>query len=203
MDKQCMHPHHAYKKASKKVPSIQKEWSADNCLEFLRLHELYSNHWLQISQVIKSRSEHDIKNHFYSLLRKCIGKIIGSSYQFDGHLDLIQCYYISHHIVSYFTHMHANSKKEYLSTLLALKKVSQEQSSQYYSQLCIMCPYLKKVGWKNYVKEVSNLSGIQLYGYLLPNRILPVLSPEAIPKCLSAEDKSCFMEVWGLAFTKK
>jgi hypothetical protein len=173
-----------------------KVWSADNCEQFLRLHEAHNNHWLQISQILKNKSEHDVKNHFYSLLRKYISKITNHDFNFEGHLDLIQCYYIVHHIVSFFTHKRNNLKKEYLSTLISLKKITELQSLQYFQSLCHVYPILKKLGWKAYLKELKRTSEISLKGFVFPNRILPCLNPCIESSFLTREEKNRFMDMW-------
>ena len=176
--------------------AIAKVWSAENCEQFLRLHEVHGNHWLQISQILKSKSEHDVKNHFYSLLRRYIAKITSHDFNFEGHLDLIQCYYIVHHIVSFFTHKRNNSKKEYLCTLVNLKKVTELQAVQYFEALCHVYPILRKLGWKAYMKELRRTSEIGLKGFVFPNRILPCLNPCVETEFLTKEEKNRFMDMW-------
>jgi hypothetical protein len=199
MDKTHSLPRFTSSAVIQELNNKQKKWSAYEYTQFLKLHELYSNHWLQMSHIIQSKSEHDIKNHFYSLLRKCITKITTQNYQFEGHLDLIQCYYISQHIVGFLTQSQSSSKKEYLSTLITLKKVTEEQSVGYFSKLCLMFPFIKKVGWSNYLKEMNEFSEIQIRGFGFPNRILPQVSLSKGVNSLSSEEKSSLMEVWAIS----
>ena len=53
----------------------KKQWSEDEELQLLEAHRLIGNKWAEIAKVIPGRTDNQIKNFFYTNLRKNIARI--------------------------------------------------------------------------------------------------------------------------------
>ena len=176
------------------VPNRAKvEWTLCECILFLKQHEIYGNKWTEIAKVFPLKNQSDIKNHFYILLKKYISNIKQGKYYFDGHVDLIQCYYVVKHIIHFFnTNL---KKKDHLRMLVLIEKLTEPMTLTYFHKFILMYPLFDKVGWKQYYEESNNFELLLLRGYHFPNRILPITSTSN-NSCLSQEDKINFIHVF-------
>lgn len=53
----------------------KKPWTRKEELELLELHSEIGNKWSRIAQKMSDRSDNNIKNHFYSKLRRAARKV--------------------------------------------------------------------------------------------------------------------------------
>lgn len=57
-------------------PEVNKEeWSAKEEKTMFEAHQRYGNRWTEIAKLFDGRTDNDIKNHFYSMLRRSLRRV--------------------------------------------------------------------------------------------------------------------------------
>jgi transcriptional activator Myb len=57
-------------------PNINKQaWSAKEEKLMFEAHQQFGNKWTEITKMFHGRTDNDIKNHFYSMLRRSLRRI--------------------------------------------------------------------------------------------------------------------------------
>jgi hypothetical protein len=175
----------------------ESEWTEKDELQLLTLHKLHQNKWSIIQNSLPSKSVNEIKNHFYSILRKGMRKITIKDYKFSDALDVVQSYYIAKHLFEHLVHPNKKIKKNYLKTLVEASKL----------KLCSVNAFIDVLVAGH--PDVSTLifSEANLSDYLLKSspekmklkRVLPSPANDKFQlkaSAMSYEDKLAFYNCW-------
>ena len=155
-----------------KRKNIQSNWTAEESMQFMEYHDLIGSNWSKYPKMFGTKTENDIKNHYYSLLRETIHKIKNDDIHFVGQLCILECFYILKEIKSFFTHGELRPKKDYLKTLVEFEKLPKQQAREYYRKFVIKYPQFMKVGWQKCFQESKEFIDVELTGYKYPSRML-------------------------------
>ena len=175
----------------------ESKWNAKDDIRLLSLHKLHQNKWSIIHESLPYKSINEIKNHFYSVLRKGLKKIIEKSHQFDGILDTMQCFYVAKHVSEHMRHPNKKIKKNYLKTLIVSSKLNLEKVASFLDLIVKSIPDLSSLifseaGMQDFIDKRSpqNMKLMRV----LPT--LPFSNLEMQNNSLSNEDKLCFLRSW-------
>ena len=154
---------------------------------FMESHDVIGSHWSKFHKLFGSKSDNDIKNHYYSLLRETIHKIKNDDINFVGQLSILECFYTLKEIKTFFTRGELRPKKDYLKTLIEFEKLSKQKAKDYYRKFVGKYPQFINAAWQKCFKESTHLIDIKLTGYKYPNRMLHIC-PMIPSTKLEAED---------------
>ena len=57
-------------------PNVNKNaWTANEDKLMFEAHQLHGNRWTEIAKMFEGRTDNDIKNHFYSMLRRSLRRV--------------------------------------------------------------------------------------------------------------------------------
>ena len=176
----------------------EDSWNEDEEINFLLLHTDYGNKWSEIAKHLTTRTNNEIKNHFYTIFRKYMRKIIKKDHNLPSPLEVIKCHYVVILLIKYFNQTNPSEKKDYLVTLISSEDLCVKQVYEYLKMLNDNFPLLTKYEFARYLWELGSLP-IDFHEIITSqHRILP--SPSNINKEIidgfSKEEKNSFFEAW-------
>jgi hypothetical protein len=185
-----------YKNSRADAMLYDLKWSEQEEIKFLYLHSQCGNQWISLSKSLTGKTDNDVKNHYYSLLKKQINKIEASNFEFDSELGLIHAIYFTQNLESHFSQKNKPTK-DYLNTLVVLKKVSHDIVRQYLKNLNVLFPALCEKDLPMYLYEAQE-KGISKFDFLNASDrrlYIPCLSAQQ-GVTLAPEDKVLFISCW-------
>ena len=121
------------------------------------MHTEFGNKWSEIARHLIGKNNNDVKNHFYTIFRKYLRKIIKHDLVLPTALEVIKCHYIVVLLIKYFTQSIPNEKKDYLKTLIVSEGVTLKQVFLYMKELNEKHPTLTRHEFAKYLYELDDL----------------------------------------------
>ena len=183
-------------KSQTKALSNGLKWSEHEEIKFLYLHSQCGNQWILLSKSLSNKTDNDVKNHYYSLLKKQINKIENNNFEFGNELSIIQAIYFTQNLEKHFSQKN-KPRKDYLNTIVILKKVSHDIVKHYLNNLSAIFPTFSERDLSGYLYEAQE-KGINKCDFLdVSDRCLyiPYIdAPQGMS--LAPEDKVLFISCW-------
>lgn len=179
------------------ISTRDEQWTEDEEITFLILHTENGNKWSEIAKHLNSKTNNEIKNHFYTIFRKYMRKIIKKDFNLPSPLEVIKCHYVVILLIKYFNQIIPTDKKDYLVTLIYSEDLTVRQVYEYLKSLNDLFPSLTKYKFARYLWELSSLPIDFKEIITSQHRILPIPPIVDTPKeLLSKEEKQSFIETW-------
>jgi hypothetical protein len=172
------------------------QWTEDEEVNFLISHSENGNKWSDIAKHLSTKTNNEIKNHFYTIFRKYMRKIIKRDFNFPSPLEVIKSHYVVILLIKYFNQLIPTDKKDYLVTLINAEQISVKQVYEYLKSLNEIFPLLTKYKYAKYLWDLGSLPIDFKEIITSQHRILPIPASTKQEGMLTNEEKQSFFETW-------
>jgi hypothetical protein len=172
------------------------QWTEDEEVNFLIAHTENGNKWSDIAKHLSTKTNNEIKNHFYTIFRKYMRKIIKKDFNLPSPLEAVKCHYVVILLIKYFNQLIPTDKKDYLLTLINAEQITVKQVYEYLKSLNEIFPLLTKYKYAKYLWDLSSLPIDFKEIITSQHRILPAPVSTTQEGMLTNEEKQSFFEAW-------